>query len=118
MEQPRPRRDSVTIVSSTSSSTPGGIAAALTSTVSAPGRRPDMVSTPSIDLGDMESEGPATHSASTTPVPSSATLPPPLHPTESLLCSSASSSISNAQPLSTRSEMVKVIAVLLDPEYV
>ncbi|KAM7537730.1 hypothetical protein Aperf_G00000079104 [Anoplocephala perfoliata] len=97
MEQPRLRRDSVTNASSSSSTTAGGVTSALTTTVSASGRRTGMMSTPSIDLGSLET-----------------ILPPPMHPS---LCSSASSSASTAQPLSTYSEIVKVVAMLLDPEY-
>lgn len=76
-------------------------------------RRHGTVATPTLELERTVSES-GTRSAAATPVPPTPLAPP--HSTGSLSSTSISASASPALPLSTYSEIWRVIAAILDPE--
>ncbi|VDO01900.1 unnamed protein product [Rodentolepis nana] len=98
MEQPKPRRDSLTALSS-----------ATPSTHSDPVSRSGLISTPPIDR-ESESE---VGSAAATLVQQPPAPPPQFY---SVASSSSCASSTSAMPLSTHSDMTKVVAALLDPD--
>nr|CDS25737.1 Pleckstrin G protein interacting region [Hymenolepis microstoma] len=111
MEQPRPRRDSLTAMSS-----------ATPITSSDPVSRSGLVSTPPVDRESESVVGPAAtaiHSTSTTLVQQPPAPPLQLHSVASLSAASSSSyaSSTSVMPLSTHSDMTKIVAALLDPDY-
>ncbi|KAL5110526.1 GATOR complex protein DEPDC5 [Taenia crassiceps] len=77
-------------------------------------RRHGTVATPTLELERAVVSEDGTHSAAATPVPPAPLAPP--HSTGSLSSTSISASASPALPLSTYSEIWRVVAAILDPE--